>query len=381
MCDRVRQKRLELALFLSIVTLAWSSSPATAKKKEVSTFTPSGKWQAYFRDEEGSMKAVEEPREKYNDKEWMGLLFTDYFGPRLRLAVMAVENKTANRYGNKAPDNGLELLAAALLNARTGVEVPLSGIEELITTALFNTHRFDLIERKAVDAVIAEQDFGESGRVAEPTKATIGNIQGADYQIHVTINEWTPQKSSIGGGIGGGKLGGVGVGKKKAEVAMSFRVIDSVSSQVLYSITERAEAGSWGVGLVGAGGDGLGLGGMQKKAPIGNAVQACVNKAIYALAMWLKDRPWRGSVVQVSGDKVYVNAGSDAGITMGTEMDCLAKGEALVDPETGLPLGADLELIGSLKVTSVQEKFSIATILEGCTGLKEGDRVELRKGG
>ena len=35
-------------------------------------------------------------------------------------------------------------------------------------------------------------------------------------------------------------------------------------------------------------------------------------------------------------------------------------------------------MIGTLRVTDVKEKYSIAEIVEGCKGLKTGDRVELR---
>ena len=88
-----------------------------------------------------------------------------------------------------------------------------------------------------------------------------------------------------------------------------------------------------------------------------------------------------GSVAQVKGDKVYINAGSNRGIQMGMKLTALAKGAALIDPETKLPLGNDAEAIGTLTVTTVNENFSIAVIVQGCKGLKVGDQVELAAGG
>jgi len=102
-------------------------------------------------------------------------------------------------------------------------------------------------------------------------------------------------------------------------------------------------------------------------APINYAVQACINKAAYRIANSLKSQAWRGSVAQVKGDKVYINAGSNRGIQMGMKLTALAKGAALIDPETKLPLGNDTEAIGTLTVTTVNESFSIAVIVSFMT--------------
>ncbi len=56
-----------------------------------------------------------------------------------------------------------------------------------------------------------------------------------------------------------------------------------------------------------------------------------------------------------------------------------SKGEELIDPNTGASLGTDDEVIGSLQITSVRENISKAAVIEGCRGLKVGDRVEMQK--
>ncbi len=50
-------------------------------------------------------------------------------------------------------------------------------------------------------------------------------------------------------------------------------------------------------------------------------------------------------------------------------------GEELIDPTTGLSLGKEESKIGRIEVTSVEEKFSKAKILEG-SGFKTGDVVK-----
>ena len=82
-------------------------------------------------------------------------------------------------------------------------------------------------------------------------------------------------------------------------------------------------------------------------------------------------------MAEIKGNKVYINAGSNRGIETGMKLTALSKGEAVIDPETHLPLGNDTEAIGTLMVTTVNETFSIAAISQGCKGLKKGDQVEI----
>lgn len=157
-------------------------------------------------------------------------------------------------------------------------------------------------------------------------------------------------------------------------MTITFTVADSSSGQVLHQLTERSTASEGGIKL---GFGWSGTGGMDANAPISYAVQSCINKAAYRIAMELKDRPWRNSVVKVQNRDVWINAGSDRGMQVGMLLTALAKGEELIDPETGLSLGDQTEAVGIIQITTVQPAYSIATIVEGCDGLKAGDRVEL----
>lgn len=376
-----------LAMIFALTTLSAEAQPGKhwlkkkkgkrtekkAQKIRADNYVPGTEWEAYFKDDDGRTRKLLQPAEANPDQDWLGLTFTDYAGPRLRLAVMKVENKTS--YAEQVAEGGsrAERVLSLFLRPHDVSTVPIGAIEELVMTSFFNTGRFELIERKRLDENLQEQDFGASERVTKQTAVKVGQGLGADYQVFAAVNEWTPKKSSAGGaGVIGGVIGG---GKSKAEVAMSFRVVDAATSQVLFATTERATAGSWSIGIGGFAGI-PGIGGAKKKSPINYAVMACINKGAYKLATWLKDRAWRGSVMRVDGSKIYINAGSNRGIEMGIHMTCLAQGEELVDPETGINLGASTEAIGSLMVTSVQEKYSIGTVVQGCDGLKKGDRVE-----
>lgn len=336
-----------------------------------------GGWGGYFKTNKGETKPIQAPLERNKDQDWMFLQFHDYVGPKSRIAVMPVDNKTASAEvaGRTNTDN-------AVLVTRRLAEVPVASIEELLVTAFVNSHRYRLVERKAVGAAVAEQDLATSGRVAQQGAAATGRLIGAQFLVFAAVNEWSPEKSSTGGGgagVGGGFLGAVGIRKGTAEVAMSFRLVDATTGEVLSAMTERATAGNWGIGFGGVGGGGGGAGGglvgIERNTPMSYAVQACINKAVYKLVMAIKDRPWSGAVMKLGAGRVYVNAGSDAGLTAGLRLAAMAKGEALIDPDTGATLGSELSPVGTLELVDVQEKYAVAKVVEGCKGLKVGDVV------
>jgi hypothetical protein len=312
------------------------------KKKEYIPFVASGSWEAYIHDNEGRDRTLVQPVEQNDDQDWMFLKFTDYKGPRGRLAILRVENKSLNPQSEGDDEDGK-------------AEVPLQQIEDLFSMSLFNTNRFTLIERKRIQSAMAEQDFGASDRINAASAVKVGKLLGADYLIIVAVNEWTPKKNGFGA---------MDIGQFTAEVALSFRVINAASGKLTLSCTERATASS----VKFAAG---------KQASISYSLQSCLNKGAYRLATFLKPQPWRGSVADIKGNKVYINDGSNRGIETSMKLTALSKGEAVIDPETHQPLGNDTEAIGTLMVTTVNETFSIAAISQGCKGLKKGDQVEI----
>ncbi len=74
---------------------------------------------------------------------------------------------------------------------------------------------------------------------------------------------------------------------------------------------------------------------------------------------------------------VVINAGSDQGIERNMMVTVLHKGREFTDPETGQSRGSRTEVIGTARITVVEPGFSEAAILDGCEGVKKGDRVEI----
>ena len=369
-------------LLLALVSTATRVEVARAEDEAPAPAT----WHGYIEKKAGDVTEIGEDLGDIGDKDWMYLKFTQYKGPRVRVAVMPVENKLESAGNSSLPVFHLGGMPVGYTVQHEGSVVPLGGLDGLLTTGMQNCHRFTMIERSRLSEILKEQDLGTGGRVSSPSAAKTGKVLGAQYLIMVAVNEWTPNKSKSQGAIGGrvgNVLSAVGGGKKEAEVAMSFRLVDATTGEILEpAITERATAGSWSMGaamgvLTGSGAVG-GLAGVEKNSPMSYALQACINKAVYRIATALAEKPWAGSVMKVVGGKVYINGGATAGLEDGMEFTVLSKGEDLVDPETGSVLGSETSEIGAVTVEKVEDKYSVAAIASGCKGVKVGDIVRLK---
>jgi curli biogenesis system outer membrane secretion channel CsgG len=141
------------------------------------------------------------------------------------------------------------------------------GIADLIVDELVNDGAYRVIERKRLDAILAEQNFSNSER-ADPsakTLAQIGKALGVKYLIVGSITKFGTEQSnkSFGGGGYGSAfgLGSVGTSKGKANVAITARMIDTSTGEIMASAKGEGTSKRSGFLLGGAGGGGGGGGG------------------------------------------------------------------------------------------------------------------------
>lgn len=283
--------------------------------------------------------------------------YAPFNGVKKRIAVLTFENKVASRWWD---------------NQAWNIE---ASITEMLITELMKTNRFVVLERGSIDQVIQEQDFGAGGRVRASSAAKVGDILGAQALIKGAVTEFSEKES---GGIGGIAIAGIALGGKSntGHVALDMRIIDSSSGQILTA--ERAESkisqtGVGGIAFLGP----IAFGGAgYSKTSLGKATREAVHKAVLAIVGRMEHSPWEGRVVELKGDKVYINAGSDLNITPGTTFEVLSRGMELTDPATGESLGFDLTPAGTIRVTQVMPKASVAEVVSG-GNFKRGDVLQM----
>ncbi len=176
-------------------------------------------------------------------------------------------------------------------------------LADALSNELSATGSFKVVERQKLNAVLDEQELAELGLVRQGTGAKTRQITGAQYVIlgKVTSYEEGVTKKSSGLGVSGINIGSIGLGgrgrkkKSQAYVAIDLRVVDTTTSEVVFSrtvegrATSKSKAGRAGINIFGArvGGDQA----EEKKAPVGKALRAALIEATDYLScvMYEKD--------------------------------------------------------------------------------------------
>lgn len=141
------------------------------------------------------------------------------------------------------------------------------GVADLIVDELVNDGTYRIIERKRLDALLAEQNFSNSDRADPDAKVVsqMGKMLGVKYLIVGSLTKFGTENKKVGiggGGFGIGGFGGakVGTSKGKATVAITTRIIDTTTGEILASAKGEGTSSRSGL-MLGGGGGGWGGGG------------------------------------------------------------------------------------------------------------------------
>src|SRR5271155_3834834 len=141
------------------------------------------------------------------------------------------------------------------------------GISDMLINELVNNGTYRVIERNQIDKILNEQNFSNSNRADATTAAKIGHILGVDAVITGDITQFgrDDENKNYGGAVVGawthGAFGGVNKHEAKAVVAITVRMVDATSGEILASVTGKGESTRSGTSMLGGGwGDGNGAG-------------------------------------------------------------------------------------------------------------------------
>lgn len=159
------------------------------------------------------------------------------------------------------------------------------GLREMLLTSLFNTNRFIVLERQAVQDVMLEQDLGASGRVKRATAAPIGQLEGAELLVYGVVTEFRGDASGIGIGLSMPNLPlRLGGGMRNAQMAIDLRVVDTSTGRIVFATRVEGKAsdfsGSIGTTL-GGGRTAMPISlGAYQNTPMEKAIRVCIDTAI-----------------------------------------------------------------------------------------------------
>jgi curli biogenesis system outer membrane secretion channel CsgG len=298
--------------------------------------------------------------------------------PKKRVAVLNFD------YGT------VQSSVAAIFGANQDVG---KGISDLLVQKLVQDGKYSVIERSALNKILAEQNFSNSDRADSPTAAKIGRILGVDAMITGTITQFggEDKSTSVGAGAVGVAskfgIGGVQARDAKSVVRITARLVDTSTAEILAVFTGSGESSRSGVSLLGTGGGGATAAGgafdMTSKNFSETLLGEATHRAVNSTAKQLDDNagllPTRnidisGVVADVSGDTLVLNVGSKAGVQVGDTLEISRPVRTIKDPTSGKVIKTIVEKIGSTKVTQVDEQSATATFT-GSAPPKVGDSV------
>ena len=257
-------------------------------------------------------------------------------------------------------------------------EGPVMGA--MLTDALMQTGRFLVVERPKLENALQEQDLSAAGRINQQTARQIGQIVGAQFLIQGTVTQFEPGESGQSGrvGIPIGGFGSVGIGGSKvtSKIAMTLRIIDLTTTQVLSTHKAENTATHKSIGAdVYAKGFSVG-GDRFKKTPLGETAEGCITKCVDHVTATLGNQPFRARVADLDGKTIIINAGTSRGVEVGMTLNAMKQGKTITDPDTGLPLEVQFTKTATVKVDSVSEKIARCSLVDGKMPAK-GDSLEM----
>lgn len=214
-----------------------------------------------------------------------------------------------------------ERMGIAVLPFQTkglGSEMGEINIVEQMMTTFYNLNRFKLFERTQLEKILEEQKLGQTGVLDASTAAEIGQGIGVDAIV----------------------LGSVT--RAGRNIAIDARLIDTETAQIITA---------------------------QDEISARTSIQDLKEMISRLSTKIYQDLPLlEGYVIEVQGDQLTLDVGTDKGIKKGMKCNVYREGAEIVHPITKKVLGKQTEELGQVKLTQVFAQYSVGKVIKNNTG-------------
>ncbi|WP_367340320.1 CsgG/HfaB family protein [Aminivibrio sp.] len=264
---------------------------------------------------------------------------------------------------------------------KSGAGAPGEAVADMLTTELFNTNEFTILERQRMDAILSEQDLSSEGYVDSSTAVKMGKLLGVDFLVTGAITQF---KTETAGGVVPlplGSFGGVAVGSHTAYVTLDVRAVSTTTGEILLAAREQGAANAT-VGGVAA--YGAAFGGGKTGGVLASATYKVVTKIVPRISS-LRDKAAEAAsdavfnVIEGGNVMVAVDAGAASGISVGQYLAAFREGKVLKDMQ-GNVLDAEKIYTAVLVVREVKPKYSKCEVIRALKPLSRGEKAEFLKG-
>ncbi len=222
------------------------------------------------------------------------------------------------------------------------------------------TRKFDVLSRSDLADIVKEQDLGASGNVDAKTAAKAGKLSGAKYLLVATVDDFQDYYE---------KAVFEGTGRSATKRVFRFSIVGKIYDSSTGKLLESANFQT--------GNDAFKQIQQERSYSVNNGLLsdemmvAISRDMAEKIANHVVDVIYPAKVLIKRDNTVTINRGEGGGVAEGDVFNAFALGEEMIDPDTKESLGHEEVKVGKVKISQVNPKTSIATILED-TGIDKG---------
>jgi curli biogenesis system outer membrane secretion channel CsgG len=264
------------------------------------------------------------------------------------------------------------------------------ALSDLVADQLVNGHKFNVLERKKLDAVMDEHKLSAAGETSPATMIQSGRLTGAKYLVtgNVIQFERTGESGGRAGSILPGWIGAAagGLHRERVTLKVQVHIIDATTGTIVQSFAGEKtqastswDAGGWaaGIGVVGGGSysnssftsstmghlindEAIEIAGKLDPAQFSSAAAAAAAAAI------------NGRIIASDSGGIILNVGSAKGVQTGMFFDVMQV-RSIKDPDSGKMLSV-ASSTGKVQITQVNADSAVAVKVSGT--ITVGEKVQ-----
>jgi curli biogenesis system outer membrane secretion channel CsgG len=280
----------------------------------------------------------------------------------------------------------LDFSTAGLTGNWWGQFEPGVALSDLVTDNLVNGHKFNVVERKKLDAVMDEHKLSAAGEVSPATMIQSGHLTGARYLVTGNVIQF--DRTGQSGGNAGGFLRGLpgvvagGIKSERVTLKVQVHIVDSTTGTIVQSFEgEKTQSStSWDAGGWAASAAGIGGGSYSNQTFTSSTMGHLINDEAIEIANKFDPSQFSsaptaptitGRVIAADSGGIVLNIGSAKGVQTGMYFDVVRERQ-IKDPDSGKMLSVSSPT-GKVQVTQVNADSAVATRVDGMVSV--GERV------
>lgn len=218
---------------------------------------------------------------------------------------------------------------------------------DILSARLTDSGKFLMLERTDLAALDKENILSDDKK----------NTLAADYMIIGSVSEYGRSTTSEVGVFSRNKI-------QKANVTVNIRLVNTKTSQVIYSEEATGESLSEANNVLGVG-ERAGY----NTSLDDKALSAAISKLVSNIMENLLDSPWQAYFLSNEDDTLFMSGGKEQGIKLHDQFQVMQKGKTIKNPQTGQFIELPGKKVATIKILGFVGKghnsLSITELVSG----------------